>query len=111
MGYTPANASAPGTDQPTSAKVFISYSRQDTDFADRIEAALKVHGFEVYIDRHEISALEEWWKRIETLITQADTIVFVLSPDSLASKYAQKEISFAISLNSKRLPTTATFSA
>jgi hypothetical protein len=104
MGYTPANASAPGTGQRASAKVFISYSRKDTDFADRIEAALKAHGFEVFIDRHEITAPEEWWKRIETLITQADTIVFVLSPDSLASKYAQKEISFATSLNKRFAP-------
>jgi hypothetical protein len=58
----------------------------------------------MFIDRHEIAALEEWWKRIETLITQADTIVFVLSPDSLASKYAQKEISFATSLNKRFAP-------
>jgi hypothetical protein len=103
MGYTPANASAPGTGQ-RATKVFISYSRNDTDFVDRIEAALKAHGFEVFIDRHDVTALEEWWKRIETLITQADTIVFVLSPDSIASTYAQKEISFAISLNKRFAP-------
>jgi hypothetical protein len=104
MCYPPANASAPGTGRRASAKVFISYSRKDTDFANRIEAALKACGFEVFIDRHEITALEEWWKRIETLIAQADTIVFVLSPDSLASKYAQKEISFATSLNKRFAP-------
>jgi TIR domain len=104
MGRTPANALAPWTDQRASGTVFISYSRKNTDFADRIEAALKAHGFEVFIDRNEITALEEWWKRIETLITQADTIVFILSPDSLASTYAQREISFATSLNKRFAP-------
>lgn len=104
MGDTPATASAPGIGQRASAKVFISYSRRDIDFADRIEASLKTHGFEVFIDRHEIAALEEWWKRIEALIAHADTIVFVLSPDSLASRWAQKEISFATSLNKRFAP-------
>jgi hypothetical protein len=105
-GTTPANGSALITDQPAKAKVFISYSRKDIDFADRIEASLNARGLQVFIDRHEISALEEWWrwKRIETLITQADTVVFVLSPDSLASKYAQKEVSFASSLNKRFAP-------
>ena len=65
---------------------------------------MKARGFEVFIDRHEISALEEWWKRIETLITQADTIVFVLSPDLVGSKFALKEIDFAASLNKRFAP-------
>ena len=65
---------------------------------------MKARDFEVFIDRHEISALEEWWKRIETLITQADTIVFVLSPDSVGSKFALKEIDFAASLNKRFAP-------
>jgi TIR domain len=54
------------------AKVFISYSRKDLAFADRLEAALKVRGLEPLIDRTEIYAFEEWWKRIEALIARAD---------------------------------------
>ncbi len=63
------------------AKIFISYSRKDIEFADRLDAALKTRGFSTLIDRREIYALEDWWKRIEALIVQADTIVFVLSPE------------------------------
>ena len=81
------------------AKVFISYSRKDISFADRLEAALKSRGFEPLIDRTEIYAFEEWWKRIEALIARADTVVFVLSPDAVASDVALKEVSFAASLN------------
>ena len=33
------------------AKIFISYSRKDLSFADRLEAALKARGFEPHIDR------------------------------------------------------------
>jgi len=50
------------------AKIFISYSRKDMAFADRLEAGLKAYGFDTLIDRAEIYALEDWWKRIEALI-------------------------------------------
>jgi hypothetical protein len=96
--------SAPATGQTSKAKVFVSYSRKDTAFADRLESALKIRGFEVFIDRHDISALEKWWKRIETLIVKADTVVFVLSPDSVASEFALKEVDFAASLNKRFAP-------
>ena len=33
-----------------------------------VEDALKVRGFAVAIDREDIFAFEEWWKRIESLI-------------------------------------------
>jgi hypothetical protein len=104
MSDTTSTGSSPAADQAPETKIFISYSRKDTAFADQLEEAMKARGFEVFIDRHEISALEEWWKRIETLITQADTIVFVLSPDSVASKFALKEVDFAASLNKRFAP-------
>jgi WD40 repeat protein len=86
------------------SRIFISYSRKDIAFADRLELALRERGFVTSIDRAEILALEDWWKRIETLITQADTIVFVLSPDALASDVCKKEVEFADSLNKRLAP-------
>ena len=86
------------------ARVFISYSRKDMAFADRLEAALKARGFEPLIDRTEIYAFEDWWKRIEALIGRADTVVFVLSPDAVASDVALKEVAHAASLNKRFAP-------
>jgi hypothetical protein len=85
-------------------KVFISYSRKDMAFADRLEAALKARGFDVLIDRQEIYAFEDWWKRIEALIGRADAVVFVLSPDAIASDVALKEVAYAASLNKRFAP-------
>lgn len=85
-------------------RVFISYSRKDMAFADRLEAALKVRGFEVLIDRQEIYAFEDWWKRIEALLSRADTVVFVLSPDAVKSDVALKEVAHAASLNKRFAP-------
>ena len=86
------------------AKIFISYSRKDFAFADRLEAALKARGFEPLIDRTEIYAFENWWARIQALIGEADTIVFVLSPDAVASDVCKKEVAFAASLNKRFAP-------
>jgi tetratricopeptide (TPR) repeat protein len=88
------------------AKVFISYSRKDIEFADRLDAALKARGFEPLIDRTDtdIHALEQCWDRIKALISRADTVVFVISPDAVASEIALKEIAEAASLNKRFVP-------
>jgi WD40 repeat protein len=86
------------------ARVFISYSRKDMASADRLEAALKARGIEPLIDRSEIYAFEDWWKRIESLIARADTVIFVISPDAISSEICLKEIEFAASLNKRFAP-------
>src|SRR5262249_23392433 len=105
MENAPTIADAePALDAGPKAKVFISYSRKDMAFADRLEAALQARGFEPLIDRSEIFAFEDWWKRIEVLIGRADTVVFVLSPDTVASEVALKEVAHAASLNKRFAP-------
>jgi formylglycine-generating enzyme required for sulfatase activity len=73
-------------------------------FADRLEAALKARSFEPLIDRTEIYAFEDWWQRIQALISRADTIVFVLSPDAVASEVALKEVAHGSALNKRFAP-------
>src|SRR5262245_41792959 len=86
-------------------KIFISYSRTDVAFADRIEAALEDRGFEPLIDRRDIAKLEDWWKRIEQLIIRSDTVIFVISPDAVKStSVCQREVVFAQTLNKRLAP-------
>jgi formylglycine-generating enzyme required for sulfatase activity len=98
----------PAQDRQPKARIFISYSRKDMAFADRLEAGLKARGFEPLIDRTEIYALEDWWQRIQALIGKADTIVFVLSPDAVASDTCTKEVAFAASLSKRFAPIVCT---
>ena len=99
---------APNAEQPQDrepkARVFISYSRKDMSFADRLDAALKARGFDPLIDRTEIYVFEDWWQRIQNLIIQADTVIFVLSPDSVSSDMCKKELGFAASRNKRFAP-------
>jgi tetratricopeptide (TPR) repeat protein len=89
------------------AKIFISYSRKDIAFVDQLEKSLKDRGFEPLIDRSEIYAFEDWWERLKSLIAQCDTIVFVLSPDSVISSEAQKEVQHGASLHKRFAPIVA----
>jgi TIR domain len=63
-------------------KIFISYSHRDSAaFADELVAGLELADFAPFLDRHDIAAGEEWETRLGGLIGQADTVVFVVSPE------------------------------
>ncbi len=58
--HAAAGQEAPATAKPDRSetgrlRVFISYSRDDFDFADQLVAALELTGFDVAIDRHGIT--------------------------------------------------------
>ena len=86
------------------AKIFISYSRKDAAFADRLDEALQARDFHPLIDRTDIYLFEDWERRIQSLIVQADTIVSVLSPDYVSSDTCKKEVEFAASRNKRLAP-------
>src|SRR5262245_38835640 len=83
-------------------RVFICYSRDDLDFADQLDAAL--YDFECVIDREGISGGEAWKRRLGNLISEADTVVFVLSPSSARSDICAWEVEEAARLNKRVLP-------
>ncbi len=99
-----ASEAAGQSQEAAKVKVFISYSRKDMAFADRLDTALQGRNFEPLIDRSEIYAFEDWWARVQSLIAQADTIIFVLSPEAVASTVCAKEVAFAASLNKRFAP-------
>jgi DNA-binding beta-propeller fold protein YncE len=95
-----------GTREAGSLTVFISYSRDDLDFADQLDAALKIYKYDVTLDRHGISGGEDWQTRLGALIRDADTVVFVLSPASAGSAVCQWEVSEAVRLGKRIIPVT-----
>jgi WD40 repeat protein len=84
--------------------VFLSYSRDDLNFADQLEAALHSHKYDVAIDRQGISAGEDWRARLGGLIRDADTVIFVLSPSSAGSELCRWEVEEASRLGKRIVP-------
>src|SRR6516162_2419787 len=86
-------------------KVFISYSRKDSaEFADELLAGLEYGGFAPFLDRHDIAAGEDWEVRLGGLIEQSDTVVFVISPESVKSERCVWEVDKALGLSKRLLP-------
>jgi hypothetical protein len=99
-------ANRPNSPDKGKLRVFISYSRDDLKFADQLNAALNAYGFDCVIDRHGISGGEEWKRRLSSLISEADTVVFVLSPTSARSTVCVWEVEEATRLSKRILPVT-----
>src|SRR5580704_9710411 len=86
-------------------KVFISYSRRDSsEFADELVAGLELAGFAPFLDRHDIAAGEKWEERLGGLIEQADTVVFVISPEAVKSERCAWEVRRTLEKSKRLLP-------
>jgi WD40 repeat protein len=84
------------------ASLFISYSRKDIESARKLTGSFNGQGLDFWIDWEGIPPTVDWWKEIERGIEQADIFLFLLSPDSAASKVCKQEIEHATK-NGKRL--------
>ena len=73
------------------SSVFISYSRKDERFARQLATALSNRGFDVWIDVEDIPAGMKWSSAIQQGLDQADAMVVVISPDSMASTNVEDE--------------------
>ncbi|MFP4323793.1 MAG: toll/interleukin-1 receptor domain-containing protein [Anaerolineales bacterium] len=76
--------------------VFISYSRRDKDFVQRLDAALREQGLDPWIDWEDIPPSVDWMQEILEGIEAASSFIFVISPDSIKSKvcFAEAEHTF-----------------
>lgn len=86
------------------ATIFISYSRDDEDFATEIVKGLDFAGFDTTIDQQNIIEGEEWEARLGNLIGECDTVVFLLTPSSAQSKMCKWELEQAEKIGKRVLP-------
>lgn len=77
------------------AHVFISYKREDRDFAFLVRNEIEKAGYGVWID-DRLEAGESWIRRIEDALSSAFALVLILTPQSQSSKYVIYEWSFAL---------------
>lgn len=76
-------------------RVFISYSRRNKTFAERLARDLDDAGLEVWIDFRQITGGELWQNEIYRGIERSEFIIFCMSPDSVSSVWCNKEIEAA----------------
>lgn len=84
--------------------VFISYSRTDSAFIDRMEADLRAYGFDTWVDRQHLEGGTDWARLIEQEILTRETLVVSLSPDAVTSTWVRREITFALNAGKHVIP-------
>jgi WD40 repeat protein/energy-coupling factor transporter ATP-binding protein EcfA2 len=76
-------------------RVFISYSRRNRTFTERLARDLSDAGLDVWVDFRQIHAGEMWEEEIYRGLERASIVILCLSPDAVTSDWVQKEISLA----------------
>ena len=84
------------------AKLFVSYSRKDSKTAQKLIAAFKEMGQEVWVDWESIPPAADWLEQIFRGIEGSDAFIFIVSPYSIKSDVCNVEIGRA-ALNNKRI--------
>lgn len=79
-----------------SGSAFISYSRDDSEFALRLAQDLKAAGAKVWLDQLDIKPGTSWDNAIEDALLEATHILIILSPASSRSSNVRNEISYAL---------------
>ncbi|MGH2500880.1 MAG: toll/interleukin-1 receptor domain-containing protein [Ktedonobacterales bacterium] len=82
-----------------SHSVFISYSRADSAFVDRMERSLTALGMTTWIDRQRLAGGADWSEELQTAIESCEALLAIVSPRALASDIVRREYQTALSLN------------
>lgn len=72
--------------------VFLSYSRQDLVWADRLHSSLKARGLQVYFDMASLRDGDGWETQLEQGLKHADHLVCLWSQNAYDSPWVHREL-------------------
>lgn len=84
------------------AGIFISHSSVDKSFVHRLAIDLVVRNMPVWFDTWEMDTGDSLYQKIYEGIEASDYVIVVLSPSSVASRWVQKELAAALTLEERR---------
>jgi len=85
-------------------KIFISYSRKDIDFVRKLAGDLEKAEYDVWWDLTDLRGGDDWPRVIPAAIAESQSVIVVLSPNSVVSDWVEKEYTQALSLRRKIIP-------
>ena len=84
--------------------IFCSYSRRDSDFAERIVNFVSSRGYSVWMDQSGIDGASIWTESIVEAIDESGAVILLVSSHSVNSPHVLKEISLAMEKNKVVFP-------
>lgn len=83
---------------------FLSYSREDLEFALRLAKDLKKAGANVWMDKLDIRPGQRWDRKVQEALTNCMRLLVILSPSSIDSDAVMDEVAFAIGKQKEVIP-------
>jgi hypothetical protein len=83
---------------------FLSYSRADQEFALRLATDLRFAGGSIWVDQFDILPSARWDRAVEAALRDANGLLLILSPRSVASENVLDEVSVAIDAHKQIIP-------
>ena len=90
--------------QGPQGSAFISYSRKDKAFVQKLNDGLDNAGIQAWVDWEGIELASDWMQTITAAIQSHDAFIFVISPDSIKSQVCAQELELGLKLNKKLIP-------
>jgi hypothetical protein len=88
----------------TAGHIFLSYKREEYDFALALATRLKNAGVAVWMDKLEIRTSDNWSQAIKEALNSCVGLIAVLSPDYFNSNYCPNELIRAYNLKRPIFP-------
>ncbi|MEM7062680.1 MAG: TIR domain-containing protein [Cyanobacteria bacterium P01_B01_bin.77] len=85
-------------------QVFLAYAQADAEVMDTVRRLLRRQGFTVWSSQTDIPTGEAFKRVVNQGIEEADTMVYLLSPESLQSQYCEYELNYAVALKKRVIP-------
>lgn len=84
--------------------VFISYAREDREFARQLSARLRESRLTPWQDLRNLVGGDSWQETIDTALRNAAALVVIMSPHATASQYVTYEWAFALGAGVRVIP-------
>jgi hypothetical protein len=84
--------------------VYVSYSREDGNFVDRLSKDLRAAGIEVWRDIEQISPGADWREALRKGIEGAEHYLYVASAHSIASPWVDHELGEFVRTGRRTIP-------
>ena len=85
-------------------QVFISYKSEDAENANWLKSILEINGLSCWMAPDSISGGSSYANEIEQAISDCEVFLLLLSEKAQKSKWIEKELSLALSINKRVFP-------
>lgn len=84
--------------------VFISYSRKNAAFIQKVHQELVAQGLDVWLDTEDILGGSSWRKEVSDALDASANVAFFMSPASVISRECHQELWYAKNNNKRIIP-------